>query len=296
MRAREFGGEHATLESIAIEGGISGVGTLYSGDVTAIGIQVRAQRDFSGVVLHLAIHDASGQEIFGFSSDMLGCVPALVGGTTYQFNVDFRNDLAPGSYHLSTSLTDRNGAALHVREFSHRFSVTFISGFHFEGVVNLNPGIRVFRNGSEIRCTDKAQLNGLRIHGECTRELTEFGSDIRPLEVPRTLQPGTLFSCAVDVTNRSGQTWITTGAKPVQLGYRWFDPEQRPVAAEGLRTRLPRDLAPGQSVRIFVHVQAPSQPGHYRLRIAAVQEYVAWFDDRDGGCLELPLDVQHRDP
>jgi len=36
-------------------------------------------------------------------------------------------------------------------------------------------------------------------------------------------------------------------------------------------------------LNVMIRVQAPAVPGEYELRVTMVQEFVAWFDDLDGG-------------
>ena len=67
---------------------------------------------------------------------------------------------------------------------------------------------------------------------------------------------------------------------PVRLAARWFDGEGR-LAAEGPRTPFLPALRSGERRRVEMRVNPPSEPGEYELRIAPVQEHVAWFDELD---------------
>jgi hypothetical protein len=68
----------------------------------------------------------------------------------------------------------------------------------------------------------------------------------------------------------------------VHVSSRWFGPAGAPAAAarDGLRTRLPAALPPGERCVVRVPLLAP-EPGSWELRLTAVQEQVAWFDDLD---------------
>ncbi len=76
----------------------------------------------------------------------------------------------------------------------------------------------------------------------------------------------------------AGQTaFPTTSSFPVNLGYHWYNTAGVAVVWDGARTKLPGDLASGQSVNLTAQVAAPTTPGTYSLRFDLVQEGVAWF-------------------
>jgi len=56
-----------------------------------------------------------------------------------------------------------------------------------------------------------------------------------------------------------------------------LDAQRRRVEYDGLRTPLPRPLAPGESCSAAVRLRTPSQPGRYLLEIDLVEEGVSWF-------------------
>jgi len=88
---------------------------------------------------------------------------------------------------------------------------------------------------------------------------------------------GQTVTVPVIVTNTGQGTFPTTSSYPVNLGYHWYDTVGRAVVWDGARTKLPGDLASGQSVSLSAQVAAPSAPGTYSLRFDLVQEGVAWF-------------------
>lgn len=88
---------------------------------------------------------------------------------------------------------------------------------------------------------------------------------------------GQVASVPVTVTNTGQGTFPTTSSFPVNLGYHWYDTVGRAVVWDGSRTKLPGDLASGQSVSLTAQVAAPTTPGTYSLRFDLVQEGVAWF-------------------
>ncbi len=88
---------------------------------------------------------------------------------------------------------------------------------------------------------------------------------------------GQTASVPVTVTNTGTGIFPTTSSFPVNLGYHWYNTVGAPVVWDGARTKLPGDLASGQSVNLTAQVAAPLTPGTYSLRFDLVQEGVAWF-------------------
>jgi hypothetical protein len=97
-------------------------------------------------------------------------------------------------------------------------------------------------------------------------------------ELPR-LAAGAVEKVSVRVENLGDATWPWGGGPgpEIRLTYRWLRPD-RSVAAEGLRTGLPAELAPGESEIVPLTIAAPDEPGRYTLLIDLVHEHVRWFD------------------
>ena len=119
----------------------------------------------------------------------------------------------------------------------------------------------------------------------------EFGSH----NVASEMTSGKTVSADITIKNVSPVTWPS---KPdsseryaVNLSYHWLDKKGETVVFDGLRTPLPRDLKPGESVDLKAAIQAPAKPGRYTLEVTLVQEFSAWFPEKDGGKLVLPVTV-----
>jgi len=100
---------------------------------------------------------------------------------------------------------------------------------------------------------------------------------------PRTLAAGISVSIMTELTNLGRTPWSADGPLRVTASYRWIAPDGAVVAAEGRRTRLPVDVAPGASVAIEQVLDTPCEPGLYTLERDLVHENLAWFADADGG-------------
>ena len=119
----------------------------------------------------------------------------------------------------------------------------------------------------------------------------EFGSH----NVASEMTSGKTASADITIKNVSPVTWPS---KPdsseryaVNLSYHWLDKKGDTVVFDGLRTPLPRDLKPGESVDLRATIQAPEKPGRYTLELTMVQEQSAWFPEKDGAKLVLPVTV-----
>lgn len=99
-------------------------------------------------------------------------------------------------------------------------------------------------------------------------------------QVPAQLsfETGQVQQVKVTVTNTGRATWRPDGEAPFRLSYHWLMPDQDQVIVfEGLRTDFPQAVKPGQSITLQAWVQAPSQPGQYRLAWDVLQEGRLWF-------------------
>jgi cell division septation protein DedD len=114
-------------------------------------------------------------------------------------------------------------------------------------------------------------------------------------KIASQMTSGKTVSANITVKNISPVTWPS---KPdaknryaVNLSYHWLNQKGAPIVFEGLRTPLPQDLKPGESVKLNATIQAPAKPGNYNLEVTLVQEQAAWFPEKKGAKLVLPVTV-----
>jgi hypothetical protein len=128
----------------------------------------------------------------------------------------------------------------------------------------------------------KLPLAGLKV---------EFGRH----NIPAEMIVGQTVSADITIKNTSTRTWPSkpdqNGRYAVNLSYHWLDPKRQIVVFDGLRTPLPHDLGPGESVTLRGTIQAPEKAGAYLIQMTMVQEAVAWFSDSDGGHILIPVSV-----
>ncbi|MBK8045865.1 MAG: N-acetylmuramoyl-L-alanine amidase [Anaerolineales bacterium] len=108
--------------------------------------------------------------------------------------------------------------------------------------------------------------------------LIEWGDD----RFPERLSAGRVVIAEVTLKNADVKTWSPTGGNPVRLGYHYYrNRRSLPVTpAKDLRTDLPGDVAPGDSVTLSAQIALPDDPGNYTLELDLVQEGITWFKEQ----------------
>jgi hypothetical protein len=124
-----------------------------------------------------------------------------------------------------------------------------------------------------------------------------FQAAIHPAQARLTAAAGDTITQTVAITNTSVRVWPAGGARPVYLSYHWIQPAARRVLiVDGVRTRLPRDLAPGQGATVMASVEVPNVTGTLTLQWDLVQEGVTWFGERGSPVAEVNVDVTSAQP
>jgi hypothetical protein len=120
----------------------------------------------------------------------------------------------------------------------------------------------------------------------------EFGRH----NIPADMTVNETVLADITIKNASTKTWPSKpnqeGRHAVNLSYHWLDRKRQMVVFDGLRTPLPRDLGPGESITLRATIRAPEKAGGYLLHVTMVQEAVAWFSDSDGGLVLIPVSVK----
>jgi hypothetical protein len=107
------------------------------------------------------------------------------------------------------------------------------------------------------------------------------------LDEPRA---GALGAARVEIENAGTATW----GEDVACSYHWLDALGNPIVWDGIRTGLPRPVAPAERITLRVAVRAPIPPGGYRFALDLVAEHRAWFAEVGDGGPEEALDVLPR--
>ena len=99
-------------------------------------------------------------------------------------------------------------------------------------------------------------------------------------DTPEILFAGEASVGRVVVQNTGETTWPAAG--PVRLSYHWLDKQGAVVTFEGLRTMLPGDVAPGETITLLAQVRVPSKSDGYRLQWQMLVEGRAWLEQPAG--------------
>jgi hypothetical protein len=125
--------------------------------------------------------------------------------------------------------------------------------------------------------------------------LAGFKVEFGPHNIPTEMVAYETVLADITIKNASTKTWPSKpnqgGRNAVNLSYHWLDRKRQMVVFDGLRTPLPRDLNPGESITLRATIRAPEKAGEYLLHVTMVQEGVAWFSESDGGQLSIPVSV-----
>ncbi len=115
---------------------------------------------------------------------------------------------------------------------------------------------------------------GLRLRGESDRVWYQARYAAPPTV---TVQAGQVVTVTVQVRNEGVRTWTPEGEFAFALSYHLSREDGTSVSYDGLRSPLPRPVAPGEEVQVQARIQAPPDAGRYRVEWDMVQEAVTWF-------------------
>ena len=95
---------------------------------------------------------------------------------------------------------------------------------------------------------------------------------------PSTIAAGSTFAISLVIRNTGWRTWRSDDpAHPVLASYHWIARDGTLAVEDGRRTPLPHALAPGETLAMTCHVEAPPARGRYELALDLVEEGVTWF-------------------
>lgn len=110
-------------------------------------------------------------------------------------------------------------------------------------------------------------------------------------ETPEQLTAGNDYTVPITIQNTSAVAWPVEGDYCVKLGYNWYHENGAVYWLDGLRTRIPRPLKPGESADLQAILHAPDAPGRYRLHWDLVYDPYFWFKERGSPPLEIEVAV-----
>jgi hypothetical protein len=146
------------------------------------------------------------------------------------------------------------------------------------------------------RQVQRRQTTAASLDREAPTERLQGAFDVHyvAVDVPATIETGTVVQGRLTLENRSWRTWASAEPAPVLASYHWWRPDQVELERDGLRSPLPKPVAPGETVTLAFRVRAPERPGRYLLAVDVVEEGVAWFSDAGVAPLTMRVTVRPR--
>src|SRR6185312_48438 len=278
----------ATEREMSIVGGsivgeISGPGILQVGETAVIDVRFTSRVSEERLAIAIVIRDAADSMLFGISTLQLGDIVSVVPGA-YDAQFRFCNHLAPGSYRVDAALHRKNATGeieIDVRTTLIAFDVVDILTKNFSGRFHLSVEADVLATTPEARVERTPTDTGSWPLRRRNPALSDFRACLEQLADIDGLPRASDTIVRVRVTNLGAERWPAFGRRPVRVAYHWQDERGTVVEYEGLRSMLPRDVAPGESLAIDCFLRAPDAAGDRLLVWTLLQEEVAWFDEVD---------------
>ena len=136
---------------------------------------------------------------------------------------------------------------------------------------------------------------GLQIIRDQPVELEAYAVDYLDHNVPDLAVAGQTNAVQITLRNTSYRTWPAGGPHPVRIGYHWYTPTGEDVPNtlwDDLRTNLPHDIQPGDSVTLNCEMAVPRAPGSYEIRWDMVEEMRTWFAWQAVPTLDVEITVR----
>ena len=293
-----FGNHKVAFIAAEISGNISLGAQLFSSEIVTIKLKLTASEPIDDLTVGFSIVHEDGVLMYGTNSRCLGFALSIDRAGEYLFEYSFQMLLGLGGYWLGASL---HRGESHLEECYHWidrlafFEVIGKLGKHFEGKVSLQPMINICVNkelGGLIatELSNKSGLNHITFHSPV---LAKPSADIQVIITPSAMFCNEVAAIELVITNTGSEHWQTSGQRPVRACYHWLDSNGKMYLYDGLRSALPKDISPGESVCMSVSIKAPEIEGSFILWLTLVQENGVWFDDY-GSKIEFSISVDFK--
>lgn len=116
--------------------------------------------------------------------------------------------------------------------------------------------------------------------------------------LPERVEPGAKFNVSILIKNAGDTLWLsgqTLRAGVVTPSVRVINERGEIVTELQGHPMLPRAVAPGQTVAIYIPCPVPLDSGTYNIKIDLVDQHVCWFEERGSPPLVFALKVQKSD-
>jgi hypothetical protein len=292
----EFGSKEIEIRSILVAGNVSQSSDVLTGEDLVVSVFLVAHECADDLTIGLHMSDPSGSRVFGTNSRLLGLVLSITSPGKLLVSFKMKCELGRGEYLVGASVHKGQShleKCYHWIESGAAFCVVGSIGAYFEGKVRLYPNISFTSNddSSAVFSTSESTTcysPSVMVHSPA---LTDFKIGIQPDARIYRPMTGEIFVINCEVTNIGSQTWPIAGVRPVSISYHWLHANRTLATFDGLRTRPPYAMLRDEKQPLAVQIQAPYEPGDYVLQLTAVQENVAWFDERNCAPTEIAVTV-----
>jgi hypothetical protein len=291
-----FGSKEIEIRSILVAGNVSQSSDVLTGEDLVVSILLVARECADDLTVGLHMSDPAGSRVFGTNSRLLGLVLSVTSPGELLVSFKMKCELGRGEYLVGASVHKGQShleKCYHWIESGAAFCVVGTIGAYFEGKVRLYPNISFTSNdeSSALFSTSESSAGyspSVMVHSPA---LTDFRIGIRPDARIYRPMTGEIFVISCEITNNGSQTWPIAGVRPVSISYHWLHANRTLATFDGLRTRPPYAMLSEEKQPLAVQIQAPYEPGDYVLQLTAVQENVAWFDEKNCAPTEIAITV-----
>src|SRR5207249_7693707 len=116
--------------------------------------------------------------------------------------------------------------------------------------------------------------------------------------LPAKMMAGATITVPITLKNTGSLTWSWGGGNPFRLGYHYYRNRRRlnlPPQLD-LRTDIPEDIFPDETVTIDVRVALPLEAGNYTIEFDMAQEGITWFKEQNSPVLTRWITVEAEAP
>ncbi|GFN32790.1 NBR1-Ig-like domain-containing protein [Paenibacillus xylaniclasticus] len=121
---------------------------------------------------------------------------------------------------------------------------------------------------------------------EENKDILDSGLSVKLLEqhTPKRMIGAGMYKVSITLQNDGKTVWKQD--ELLFLSYHWLNEDQSVHVWDGLRTKLPHDVEPGEQITVKADVKAPGEGGNYFLQWDMVYEGAAWFGDTNPESLQ----------
>ncbi|HEY3361125.1 MAG TPA: hypothetical protein VGK06_04655, partial [Methanosarcina sp.] len=119
-----------------------------------------------------------------------------------------------------------------------------------------------------------------------------YDTEYSHVEIFPRLTSGSMYSVDVTVKNMGTEIWNKDGKESVYISYHWKNANGT-VVHDGLRTPLPYNVRPGDTISSRILIKTPDQKGNYTLVIDLVKEGVCWFEAEGAKTFEKEVEISN---